>query len=120
MSPAVGVADTERMPTASEFRHVAEVLDGARLELDTLAGLLPHLAGDLVLAGPVHSAVDATVGVSGANIRAARVDLEIQANEARRRAAVCDAYTEAYGRFLRSDESDRLPPRRPAPWVRYG
>ena len=120
MSPPSRVVDTGRMPTAAEFRHVAEVLDDVRVELDTLAALLPHLAGGLVLMGPIHTAVDSTIGVSAANVRSATADLELQANEARRRAAVCDAYTEAYGRFLRSDEPGRLPPGRPASWVRYG
>lgn len=120
MSSCRGAVDTEPMPTASEFRHVARVLDDARLELDALAERLRRLTDDLVLTGPVRTAVDATIGVSTANIRAATADLDQQATEARRRAAVCDAYTEAYGRFLRSDHPDRTPPVRPARWVRHG
>lgn len=120
MSPRSRAVDTGRMPTAEEFRHVAGLLDDARLELDTLATLVAELAGGLILVGPVQAAVDSTIGVSAANIRSAVIELELQANEARRRAAVCDAYTGAYRRFVRSDAADLLPPRRPASWVRYG
>lgn len=120
MSGRHPVADTGRMASASEFRHVADVLDDARLELDTLAARLRWLVSGLALTGPSRTAVDATVGVSFANIRAATTELEQQAMEARRRAAVCEAYTAAYGRFLRSDDPDRMPPRRPASWVQYG
>ncbi len=120
MSSAASVADTGGMPTASEYRHIATVLDDARHRLDTLATQLRSLADGLVLSGPQRTAVDATAGVSLANIRAATVDLEQQAVEARHRATICDAYTAAYGRFLRSDEVDASPPQRPAPWVRYG
>ena len=120
MSTQASLIDTGSMPTASEFRHVADVLDDARHELDTLALQLRWLLDGLTLVGPARTAVDATAGVSAANIRTATLDLERQAIEARHRAVVCDAYTDAYGRFLRSDDVDRTPPRRPAPWVRYG
>lgn len=120
MSPPNPVADTGRMATAPEFRHVARVLDDARLELDALGAQLRWLVSGLALTGPARTAVDATVGVTFANIRAATTDLERQATEARHRAVICEAYTEAYGRFLRSDDPDRLPPARPASWVRYG
>ena len=120
MSCGSSVGDTGRMATASEFRLVAHLLDDARHELDTLAARVRRLTSDLALTGPCTTAVDATVGVSLANVRAATTDLEQQAAEARHRAAVCDAYTDAYGRFLRSDDPDRVPPRRPATWVRYG
>lgn len=120
MSCGMSIVDTERMATAAEFRLVAHMLDDARHELDTLAAQLRWLTSNLVLTGPCRTAVDATVGVSFANVRAATTDLEQQAAEARHRAAVCDAYTDAYGHYLRSDDPDRVPPRRPATWVRYG
>lgn len=120
MSSCRRTVDTERMPTASEFWHVARVLDDARLELDALAEQLRRLTDEFALTGPVRTAADATIGVSMANIRTATAELHQQAVEARRRAAVCEAYTEAYGRFLRSDHPDRTPPARPATWARHG
>ena len=52
MSWFVPGPETGCMPTASEFRHLAGVLDDARLELAALPHRLRLLTGDLVLTRP--------------------------------------------------------------------
>ncbi|MAT05044.1 MAG: hypothetical protein CL424_08375 [Acidimicrobiaceae bacterium] len=120
MSLLLETPDTVGMATASEFRMIATLLDEVRGQFHHVAEQLTDLDVDGSLSGPVRSAVDATLGVTIANLRTATIDLEQQALEARYRASVCDAYTEMYRRFLRSDDVDRVAPRRPASWVRYG
>ena len=120
MSAPDAVGDTRFMPTASEFRTIAATLDACRDEVVGLATALHSLPTDGALTGPVRTAINATVGVTLTNLRAVDADLAERAAEARHRAAICDAYSDAYRRFLRSDDTDRVPPRRPAAWVRYG
>lgn len=68
----------------------------------------------------LERSVAATLAISSANVAGALTELQVQIDEAIRRAQVCDAYTAAVRKYRRSDDPDRRYPARPAEWADHG
>lgn len=108
------------MPTAAEYRSIASGLGSAR---DDLAGSLRPVADGAtaeVLAGPERIPLELAVEVSARNLSTVLAGLQVQIDEAHRRAGVCDGYAAAMRRYRQSDDPNAAPPPRPAWWVSDG
>lgn len=70
--------------------------------------------------GQLERSVTATLAISSANVAGALAELQVQIDEAVRRAQVCDAYTAAVRSYRRSNDPDRRYPSRPAEWGDHG
>ena len=111
------------MPTANDYRRVAVRLRIARAATTTL--LQPVLAAMERSpfeqgGGNLQRAVGATIAVSTANAADILTELQVQIDEAVRRAQVCDGYAAAVRSYWHSDDPDRRFPPRPAAWVDHG
>ena len=107
------------MTTASEYRRAASVLTGTREMLARITRPLDASANGVVLAGPARTPIMTAIDVTAANVASALAQLQAEIDEARRRAAVCDAYSRAVRDHLRSNDPDARWPRRSAGWVEY-
>jgi len=113
----------ERVPTASQYRTIAAQLVDVRESTSLLgrvildqADLTPFDTGGDGIERTVRTAMAATV----VNLERAGAELQVQIDEARRRAAVCEWYSSAVHHYHRSDDPDRVYPTRPASWAEHG
>ena len=111
------------MPTANDYRRVAVRLRSAR---DNTATLLQPVLAAMERSpferggGNLQRAVGATIAVSIANVAEILTELQLQIDEAVRRAQVCDGYARAVRSYWHSDDPDRRYPPRPAAWADHG
>lgn len=108
------------MTTAREFRAAAAALAQVRDELGVLAQPVAVSAGDVVHGGPLERLLASAVEQSAHDVRTAIHQLELDVDEAHRRASVCDDYSRAVRDATRRPDAERRWPARPADWVEYG
>jgi hypothetical protein len=115
------------VPTADVYRTIASRLESAR---EAVLSLLQPITSTIEVSpftgggggndGRLERAVATTLNVTSANLAAIAAELGEQIAEARRRALVCDQYTEAVRRHHRSTDPGSTYPLRPASWADHG
>jgi hypothetical protein len=111
------------VPTSSQYRTIA-----ARLQVhrDTTAVLLQPIRATAEDApfggggGRLERTVHATIAAVAGTVVQVVAELQVQIDEANRRAAWCDWYDAAVRDYYRSPDPNRVYPRPPASWVDHG